>query len=44
MTGPWWQYVQGSGKDYGWFQRDRVHANDRRFQILGRMLEKFFAL
>jgi hypothetical protein len=43
MTGPWWQYVRDSGKDYGWFQRDRVHANDRGFQILGRILEKFFA-
>jgi lysophospholipase L1-like esterase len=42
MTGPWWRYVQDSGKDYGWFQRDRVHANDRGFQILGRILEKFF--
>ncbi len=43
MTGPWWRYVQQSGKTYGWFQRDRVHANDRGFQILGRILEKFFA-
>ncbi len=43
MTGPWWRYVQESGKDYGWFMRDRVHANDRGFQILGRILEKFFA-
>ena len=43
MTGPWWRYVQESGKDYGWFQRDRVHANDRGFQILGRILEKSFA-
>jgi len=43
MTGPWWRYVQQSGKDYGWFQRDRVHANQRGFQILGRILETFFA-
>lgn len=43
MTGPWWQYVQDSGKDYGWFRRDAVHANERGFQILGRILEKFFA-
>ncbi len=42
MTGPWWRYVQDSGKDYGWFQRDRVHANERGFQILGRIIEKFF--
>jgi len=43
MTGPWWRYVQESGKTYGWFMRDRVHANDRGFQILGRIIEKFFA-
>ena len=43
MTGPWWRYVQQSGRDYGWFQRDRVHANERGFQILGRLLEQFFA-
>jgi lysophospholipase L1-like esterase len=43
MTGPWWRYVQQSGKCYGWFQRDRVHANERGFQILGHILEKFFA-
>lgn len=42
MTGPWWKYIQESGKDYGYFQRDRVHANDRGFQILGRVLEKYF--
>jgi lysophospholipase L1-like esterase len=42
MTGPWWRYVERSGKDYGWFQRDRVHANERGFQILGRILESFF--
>jgi hypothetical protein len=43
MTGPWWQFVQDSGADYGYFRRDNVHANDRGFQILGRILEKFFA-
>lgn len=43
MTGPWWRYVLDSGKCYGWFQRDRVHANDRGFQILGRIIETFFA-
>ncbi|MCX7047841.1 MAG: SGNH/GDSL hydrolase family protein [Candidatus Sumerlaeota bacterium] len=42
MTGTWWKYVQDSGKDYGWFKRDGVHANDRGFQILGRILEKYF--
>ena len=29
MTGPWWQYVQESGKTYGWFRGDAVHANER---------------
>jgi lysophospholipase L1-like esterase len=43
MTGPWWQFVQDSGSDYGYFRRDAVHANERGFQILGRTLEKFFA-
>ena len=43
MTGPWWRYIQQSGKTYGWFQRDRVHANERGFQILGRILETFFS-
>ena len=43
MTGPWWQFVKDSGCDYGWFQRDRVHANERGHQILGRILEKYFA-
>jgi hypothetical protein len=42
MTGPWWQFVKDSGCDSGYFHRDRVHANERGFQILGRILEKFF--
>jgi hypothetical protein len=43
MTGPWAQYLRESGKVYGWFHRDPVHANYRGFQILGRILEKYFA-
>ena len=43
MTGPWWQYVQDSGKTYGWFRGDAVHANNRGTQILARILEKYFA-
>lgn len=43
MTGIWWKYIQESGFSYGWFMRDAVHANERGFQILGRMLEKNFA-
>ena len=30
MTGPWWAYIQNSGKTYGWFMGDAVHANQPR--------------
>jgi len=43
MTRPWSQYLRESGKAYGWFRRDPVHANDRGKQILGRILEKYFS-
>ncbi|MCL1921001.1 MAG: GDSL-type esterase/lipase family protein [Kiritimatiellaeota bacterium] len=39
MTGIWWQYILDSGTCYGWFMRDYVHANERGFQTIGRMLE-----
>jgi lysophospholipase L1-like esterase len=42
MTGPWWAYIQESGKTYGWFMGDAVHANDRGCQIIGRLLEIWF--
>lgn len=42
MTGPWWAYIQDSGKTYGWFMGDRVHANGRGCQIIGRLLETWF--
>jgi lysophospholipase L1-like esterase len=42
MTGPWWQYIQDSGKTYGWFMGDAVHANARGCQIIGRLLEIWF--
>jgi lysophospholipase L1-like esterase len=42
MTGPWWQYVQASGKTYGWFKADGVHANERGCQIIARLLESWF--
>jgi lysophospholipase L1-like esterase len=42
MTGPWWQYIQDSGKTYGWFMGDAVHANARGCQIIGRLLELWF--
>lgn len=43
MTGPWGEYIRRSDKTRGWFMRDPVHANERGFQILGRILEKYFA-
>jgi len=43
MMGPWGQYIRSSGKPLDWFKRDPVHANDRGFQVLGRMLEKYFS-
>jgi lysophospholipase L1-like esterase len=42
MTGPWWAYIQASGKTYGWFMGDAVHANQRGCQIIGRLLERWF--
>lgn len=42
MTGPWWSYIQDSGKTYGWFMGDAVHANDRGCQIIGRLLQMWF--
>ena len=42
MTGPWWEYIQSSGKTYGWFKGDAVHANARGCQIIGRLLELWF--
>lgn len=42
MTGPWWSYIQGSGKTYGWFMGDAVHANARGCQVIGRLLERWF--
>jgi lysophospholipase L1-like esterase len=42
MTGPWWAYIQDSGKTPGWFMGDAVHANQRGCQIIGRLLEIWF--
>jgi len=42
MTGPWWAYIQESGKAYGWFMGDAVHANHRGCQIIGRLLQIWF--
>jgi hypothetical protein len=43
MTGPWWEYIEKSGKTYGWFMGDAVHANQRGCQIIGRLLERWFS-
>jgi lysophospholipase L1-like esterase len=43
MTGPWWGYIESTGKTYGWFQGDRVHANARGCQIIARLLDLWFA-
>ena len=42
MRGPWGRYIRECGKPLGWFKRDVVHANGRGFQVLGRILEKYF--
>ncbi len=36
-------YYADLHKPQGWFQRDRVHANDRGKQVLARILERYFA-
>lgn len=43
MTGPWGQYIRDSKYAMGAFKRDPIHANQRGKQILGRILEKYFA-
>ncbi len=42
MTAPWWKYIEESGKTYGWFMGDSVHANERGCQIIARLLERYF--
>ncbi|MDO4569023.1 MAG: SGNH/GDSL hydrolase family protein [Planctomycetia bacterium] len=42
MTAPWWRYILESGKTYGWFMGDAVHANARGCQIIGRLLDIYF--
>tara|TARA_R110002096_G_scaffold4501_27_gene21237 strand:- start:117 stop:1994 length:1878 start_codon:yes stop_codon:yes gene_type:complete len=42
MSGPWWSYIENSGKTYGWFKGDAVHANQRGCQIIARLLESWF--
>ncbi|MBV8878396.1 MAG: SGNH/GDSL hydrolase family protein [Planctomycetaceae bacterium] len=43
MTGPWGRYIRASEPVRQWYMRDPVHANERGFQVLGRILEKYFS-
>jgi hypothetical protein len=43
FTGIWGAYLRECGKPRLWFMRDPVHANERGFQVLGRILERWFA-
>jgi hypothetical protein len=43
MTGPWGRYIRQSRHAMGSFKRDPVHANERGKQILGRILDAYFA-
>jgi len=43
MNTIWHTYIGASQKPFEWFHRDLLHANDRGKQILGRILERFFA-
>ena len=40
----WHNYLGQSGKPWQWFNRDRVHGNDRGKQIVGRIIESYFKL
>jgi lysophospholipase L1-like esterase len=42
IAGPLWEYIRNSGKTVGWFMGDRVHANARGCQLIGRLLEAWF--
>jgi len=43
MTGPWGRYIRESRHALGSFKRDPVHANDRGKQVLGHILDAYFA-
>lgn len=43
MTTPWQDYIASSSYALDSFKRDVVHANDRGKQILGRLMQRFFA-
>jgi hypothetical protein len=39
----WQTYLVNTAMAHNWFHRDTVHADDRGKQILGRILERYFA-
>ncbi len=43
LTAIWGRYIRESGKDLSWFKRDRIHANERGEQILGRVLAAYLS-
>ncbi len=43
LEGVWGAYLLATDRPYGWFMRDPVHANARGSQLLGRILQRFFA-
>ncbi len=43
MRSLWEDYLFTCGQPRAWYQRDRIHANARGKQIMGRILEQFFA-
>ncbi len=43
FAGIWGTYLRECGRPRLWYMRDPVHANERGFQVLGRILERWFA-
>ena len=42
LCAPFFLYINDSEHPYDWFMRDAVHANDRGFQAIGRLLLRYF--
>lgn len=43
IDAPWRQHILDSGKDVGYYHRDRIHSNARGQVILGKLIEKWFS-
>ena len=43
INAPWRQHILDSGKDVGYYHRDRIHSNARGQVILGKLIEKWFS-